>query len=121
MLTTLTIGLVYSNVVTRYSIHTNTDNRNQAKGHSTMKLTDTRISLETEELEAIRDVLTNETAWDRDDTSEAGGVYIGTHTPGYNGVHDQTSWTHLDNALKKIKGELEFRVAQVEAHKQRNR
>lgn len=86
-----------------------------------MKLTDTRISLETEELEAIRDVLTNETAWDRDDTAENGGVYIGTHTPGYNGVHDQASWDHLNNALVKIKGELEFRAAQVEAHKQRNR
>lgn len=86
-----------------------------------MKLTDTRISLETEELEAIRDVLTNETAWDRDDTSENGGVYIGTHTPGYNGVHDQATWDHLNNALAKIKGELGFRAAQVEAHKQRNR
>ena len=90
-----------------------------------MRLIDPRISLETEELEAIRDVLTNETAWDRDDTAENGGVYIGTHTPGYNGIHDQATWDHLNNALVKIKikikAELEFRAAQVEAHKQRNR
>lgn len=86
-----------------------------------MRLIDPRISLETEELEAIRNVLTNETAWDRDDTSEAGGVYIGANTPGYNGIYDQATWDHLNNALVKIKAELEFRAAQVEAHKQRNR
>lgn len=86
-----------------------------------MRLIDPRISLETEELEAIRDVLTNETAWDRDDTAENGGVYIGDNTPGYNGVHDQVTWSHLNNALVRIKAELEFRAAQVEAHKQRNR
>ncbi len=84
-----------------------------------MRLIDPRISLETEELEAIRDVLTNETAWD--DTAENGGVYIGANTPGYNGVHDQVTWSHLNNALVRIKAELEFRAAQVEAHKQRNR
>ena len=86
-----------------------------------MRLIDPRISLETEELEAIRDVLTNETAWDRDDTAENGGVYIGANTPDYTGVHDHVSWDHLNNALVKIKAELEFRAAQVEAHKQRNR
>lgn len=130
MLTTLTTRLVYSNVVTRYSIHMNTDNhnhnhnhnRNQAKGHSTMKLRSPNdISLTSEELKAIRDVLQNETAWDRDDTSANGGVYIGVNVPGYNGVHDQKTWNHLNVAMMKIDVELERRLQAIEDHKQRNR
>lgn len=86
-----------------------------------MRLIDPRISLGTEELEAIRDVLTNETAWDRDDTAENGGVYIGANTPGYNGVHDQVTWNHLNVAMMKIDVELERRLQAIEDHKQRNR
>lgn len=124
MLTTLTTRLVYSNVVTRYSIHTNTDNhnRNQAKGHSTMKLRSPNdISLTSEELKAIRDVLQNETALDRDDTAPNGGAYIGAITPGYYGVHDQATWNRLNVAMMKIDVELERRLQAIEDHKQRNR
>lgn len=79
------------------------------------------ISLTSEELKAIRDVLQNETAWDRDDTAANGGAYIGANTPGYNGVHDQVTWNHLNVAMMKIDVELERRLQAIEDHKQRNR
>ena len=79
------------------------------------------ISLTTEELKAIREALQNETAWDRDDTVANGGVYIGVNTPGYNGVHDQATWNHLNVSMMKIDVELERRLQAIEDHKQRNR
>ena len=52
---------------------------------------------------------------------KAEGLDLQLAPPGYNGVHDQATWDHLNNALVRIKAELEFRAAQVKAHKQRNR
>lgn len=86
-----------------------------------MKLTDTHISLTSAELRAIRNVLQNETAWDRDDTAANSGVYIGVNVSGYNGVYDLVTWNCLNVAMMKIDVELERRLQAIEAHKQRNR
>ena len=79
------------------------------------------MTLTDEGLKALKKALQNETAWDRDDTAANGGVYIGVNTPGYNGVHDQTTWDRMNVAMQKIDAELERRLQAVEASKQHSR
>lgn len=78
----------------------------------TINLTD----LATAELQAIRDLLQNETAWDRDADTGGFNAYYRADNPDrvLTPVHDEATWNVLNTAMLRIDIELERRKQRQE-------
>ena len=70
----------------------------------------------TAELQAMRDVLSNETAWDRDDETGDFNAYYNPDNPDrvLEPVHEEAEWKALNSALLRIDIELERRKQRQE-------
>ena len=70
----------------------------------------------TAELEAVRNVLQNETAWDRDDETGDFNAYYNPDNPDrvLEPVHEEAEWKALNSALLRIDIELERRKQRQE-------
>lgn len=81
----------------------------------------TSLNFPTEELRLIRDLLQNETAWDRDADTGGFNSYYSTdnHTRLGSGVltpiYEEAEWKLLNTAMLRIDQELERRQQAVEA------
>ena len=83
-----------------------------------MFTTDLTTPFTTAELQAMRGVLQNETAWDRDaDTSAFNQVYSANNPERIMlPVHEEAEWNLLNLAMLRIDVELERRKQKAEAH-----
>ena len=81
-----------------------------------MFTTDLTTPFTTAELQAMRDVLQNETAWDRDaDTSAFNQVYSANNPERIMlPVHEEAEWNLLNSAMLRIDIELERRKQRQE-------
>ena len=81
-----------------------------------MSATDLTTPFTTAELEAVRDVLQNETAWDRDDDTGDFNAYHSADNPErvLAPVHEEAEWKVLNSALLRIDHELERRKQRQE-------
>ena len=81
-----------------------------------MFTTDLTTPFTTAELQAIRDVLQNETCWDRDaDTSAFNQVYSADNPERVMPpVHEEAEWKALNSAMLRIDVELERRKQRQE-------
>ena len=73
-----------------------------------MSTTDLTTPFTTAELEAVRNVLQNETAWDRDDETGDFNAYYNPDNPDrvLEPVHEEAEWKALNSALLRIDIEL---------------
>ena len=76
-----------------------------------MFTTDLTTPFTTAELEAVRDVLQNETAWDRDADTGGFNSYHSADNPDrvLTPVHEEAEWKVLNSAMLRIDLELERR------------
>ena len=83
-----------------------------------MFTTDLTTPFTTAELQAMRDVLQNETCWDRDaDTGAFNQVYSADNPERVMPpVHEEAEWNLLNSAMLRIDLELERRKQKAEAH-----
>lgn len=74
------------------------------------------IDFPTAELQAIRDVLQNETAWDRDADTGGFNAYHSDNNPErvLTPVHEEAEWKVLNSAMLRIDLELERRKQRQE-------
>ena len=81
-----------------------------------MFTTDLATPFTTAELEAVRDVLQNETAWDRDDDTGDFNAYYDANNPDrvLTPVHEEAEWKVLNSAMLRIDLELERRKQRQE-------
>lgn len=77
----------------------------------------TSLNFPTEELRLIRDLLQNETAWDRDADTGGFNSYHSADNPDrvLTPVHEEAEWKLLNTAMLRIDQELERRQQAVEA------
>jgi hypothetical protein len=75
------------------------------------------LEFPTEELRVMRDVLQNETAWDRDADTGGFNSYHSADNPDrvLMPVHEETEWKLLNAAMLRIDLELERRTQAAEA------
>lgn len=75
------------------------------------------LEFPTEELRLIRDLLQNETAWDRDADTGGFNFYYSADNPDrvLMPVHEEAEWKLLNTAMLRIDQELERRQQAVEA------
>lgn len=77
----------------------------------------TSLNFPMEELRLIRDLLQNETAWDRDADTGGFNSYHSADNPDrvLTPVHEEAEWKLLNTAMLRIDQELERRQQAVEA------
>ena len=83
---------------------------------STTTTTELTMPFTTAELQAMRDVLQNETAWDRDADTGGFNAYYSTDNPDrvLTPVHEEAEWKVLNSAMLRIGIELERRKQRQE-------
>ena len=81
-----------------------------------MFTTDLTTPFTTAELEAVRNVLQNETAWDRDDDTGDFNAYYDANNPDrvLEPIHEEAEWKVLNSAMLRIDLELERRKQRQE-------
>lgn len=81
-----------------------------------MFTTDLTTPFTTAELQAVRDVLQNETAWDRDADTGGFNTYYNADNPErvLLPVHEEAEWKVLNSAMLRIDVELERRKQRQE-------